>query len=75
MKERKGLWLRYQASRVEISRIMEIWTLVVFIGFGLQGPLLVSKDTVTSEQLDVSLPTKNLNLLLIGNAMKNVCVS
>ena len=48
MKEKKGPWLRYQAYRVEISRIMEIWTLVAFIGFGLQGPLLVSKDTVTS---------------------------
>ena len=34
---------------------MEIWTQAAFIGFDLQGLLLVSKDTVTSQLLEVSL--------------------
>ena len=40
---------------------MEIWTQAAFIGFDLQGLLLVSKDTVISQLLDVSLPIDQTN--------------
>ena len=53
--------VRYQAFHVEILTKMEIWTQAAFIGFDLQGLLLVSKDTVTSQLLDVSLPIDQTN--------------
>ena len=61
LKERKGPCPRYQAFHVEILTKMEIWTQAAFIGFDLQGLLLVSKDTVTSQLLDVSLPIDQTN--------------
>ena len=61
LKERKGPCPRYQAFHVEILTKMEIWTQAAFIGFDLQGLLLVSKDTVTSQLLDVSLPIDQAN--------------
>ena len=63
MKERKGPCLRYQAFHAEISTKMEIWTLAAFIGYDRQGLLLASKDTVTSQLLDVSLLIDQTNLL------------
>lgn len=42
---------------------MEIWTLAAFIGYDRQGLLLASKDTVTSQLLDVSLLIDQTNLL------------
>ena len=61
LKERKGPCPRYQAFHVEILTKMEIWTQAAFIGFDLQGLLLVSKDTVISQLLDVSLPIDQTN--------------
>ena len=55
LKEIKGPCPRCQAFHVEILTKMEIWTQAAFIGFDLQGLLLVSKDTVTSQLLEVSL--------------------
>ena len=63
MKERKGPCLRYQAFHVEISTKMEIWTLAAFTGYDRKGLLLASKDTVTSQLLDVSLLIDQTNLL------------
>ena len=59
--QRKGPCPRYQAFHVEILTKMEIWTQAAFIGFDLQGLLLVSKDTVISQLLDVSLPIDQTN--------------
>ena len=61
LKERKGPGPQYQAFHVEILTKMEIWTQAAFIGFDLQGLLLVSKDTVISQLLDVSLPIDQTN--------------
>ena len=53
---------------------MEIWTLAAFIGYDRQGLLLASKDTVTSQLLDVSLLIDQTNLLwTVANGLdKNV---
>ena len=75
MKERKGPCLRYQAFHVEISTKMEIWTLAAFIGYDRQGLLLASKDTVTSQLLDVSLLIDQTNLLwTVANGLDKIVV-
>ena len=75
MKERKGPCLRYQAFHVEISTKMEIWTLAAFIGYDHQGLLLASKDTVTSQLLDVSLLIDQTNLLwTVANGLDKIVV-
>ena len=75
MKERKGPCLRYQAFHAEISTKMEIWTLAAFIGYDRQGLLLASKDTVTSQLLDVSLLIDQTNLLwTVANGLDKIVV-
>ena len=75
MKERKGPCLRYQAFHVEISTKMEIWTLAAFTGYDRKGLLLASKDTVTSQLLDVSLLIDQTNLLwTVANGLDKIVV-
>ena len=75
MKERKGPCLRYQAFHVEISTKMEIWTLAAFTGYDHKGLLLASKDTVTSQLLDVSLLIDQTNLLwTVANGLDKIVV-
>ena len=75
MKERKGPCLRYQAFHVEISTKMEIWTLAAFTGYDRKGLLLASKDTVTSQLLDVSLLINQTNLLwTVANGLDKIVV-
>lgn len=74
-KERKGPCLRYQAFHVEISTKMEIWTLAAFTGYDRKGLLLASKDTVTSQLLDVSLLIDQTNLLwTVANGLDKIVV-
>ena len=54
VQERKDLKPLYQACRVKTSKTVEIWTLVVLIGFGLQAQMSVLKDTVTCQGSEVS---------------------
>ena len=75
MKERKGPCLRYQAFHVEISTKMEIWTLAAFTGYDRKGLLLASKDTVTSQLLEVSLLIDQTNLLwTVANGLVKIVV-
>ena len=54
---------------------MEIWTLAAFIGYDHQGLLLASKDTVTSQLLDVSLLIDQTNLLwTVANGLDKIVV-
>ena len=54
---------------------MEIWTLAAFIGYDRQGLLLASKDTVTSQLLDVSLLIDQTNLLwTVANGLDKIVV-
>ena len=58
LKVRKDLSPLCQASRAKISRTAEILTQVALTGFGQQGHVTVSKDTVTCQQSDVSFVTR-----------------